>query len=57
MKGTVDKLLNFMKLTEDEEYDEEYEEYEDEEEEEPEKVGFSFLRRKKRNRWKNLKKK
>ena len=36
MKGTVDKLLNFMKLTEDEEYDEEYEEYEDEEEEEPE---------------------
>ena len=27
MKGTVDKLLNFMKLTEDEEYDEEYEEY------------------------------
>ncbi len=31
MKGTVDKLLNFMKLTEDEEYDEEYEEYEDEE--------------------------
>ena len=28
MKGTVDKLLNFMKLTEDEEYDEEYEEYE-----------------------------
>ncbi|MBU5458967.1 cell division protein SepF [Anaerostipes sp. MSJ-23] len=26
MKGTVDKLLNFMKLTEDEEYDEEYNE-------------------------------
>ena len=46
MKGTVDKLLNFMKLTEDEEYDEEYEEYEDEEEEEPEKVGFSFFKRK-----------
>ena len=46
MKGTVDKLLNFMKLTEDEEYDEEYEEYEDEEEEEPEKVGFSFLKKK-----------
>ena len=35
MKGTVDKLLNFMKLSDDEEYDEEYEEYEDEEEEEP----------------------
>ena len=32
MKGTVDKLLNFMKLTEDEEYEEEYEEYEDDEE-------------------------
>ena len=31
MKGTVDKLLNFMKLTEDEEYEEEYEEYEDDE--------------------------
>ena len=46
MKGTVDKLLNFMKLTEDEEYDEEYEEYEDEEEEEPEKVGFSFFNKK-----------
>ena len=46
MKGTVDKLLNFMKLTEDEEYDEEYEEYEDEEEEEPEKVGFSFFKNK-----------
>lgn len=46
MKGTVDKLLNFMKLTEDEEYDEEYEEYEDEEEEEPEKVGFSFSKKK-----------
>ena len=29
MKGTVDKLLNFMKLSDDEEYDEEYEEYED----------------------------
>ena len=27
MKGTVDKLLNFMKLSDDEEYDEEYEEY------------------------------
>ena len=39
MKGTVDKLLNFMKLTEDEEY-------EDEEEEEPEKVGFSFFKKK-----------
>ena len=25
MKGTVDKLLNFMKLTEDEEYEEEEE--------------------------------
>ena len=38
MKGTVDKLLNFMKLTEDEEYDEEYEEYEwDDEDEETEK--------------------
>ena len=46
MKGTVDKLLNFMKLTEDEEYDEEYEEYEDEEEGEPEKVGFSFFKKK-----------
>ena len=45
MKGTVDKLLNFMKLTEDEEYDEEYEEYEDEEEEEPEKVAFSFFKK------------
>ena len=33
MKGTVDKLLNFMKLTEDEEYDEEYEEYEEDDEE------------------------
>ena len=32
IKGTVDKLLNFMKLTEDEEYEEEYEEYEDDEE-------------------------
>ena len=31
MKGTVDKLLNFMKLSDDEEYDEEYEEYEDDE--------------------------
>ena len=39
MKGTVDKLLNFMKLTEDEEYDEEYEEYEDEEEEERKGTG------------------
>ena len=36
MKGTVDKLLNFMKLTEDEEYDEEYEEYEDWDDEEDE---------------------
>ena len=36
MKGTVDKLLNFMKLSDDEEYDEEYEEYEDDEEEEEE---------------------
>ena len=25
MKGTVDKLLNFMKLSDDEEYDEELE--------------------------------
>lgn len=48
MKGTVDKLLNFMKLTEDEEYDEEYEEY-DEEEEEPEKVGFSFFKKKEKD--------
>ena len=51
MKGTVDKLLNFMKLTEDEEYeDEEYEEVEDddeEEEDESEKVGFSFFKKKK----------
>ena len=46
MKGTVDKLLNFMKLSEDEEYEEEYEEYDDEEEEEPEKTGFSFFKRK-----------
>lgn len=47
MKATVDKLLNFMKLTEDEEYDDEYEEYdEDEEEEEPEKTGFSFFKKK-----------
>lgn len=47
MKGTVDKLLNFMKLTEDEEYDEEYEEYDDdEEEEEPQKIGFSFFKKK-----------
>ena len=46
MKGTVDKLLNFMKLTEDEEYDEEYEEYEDEEEEEQEKEGFSLFKKK-----------
>ena len=38
MKGTVDKLLNFMKLSDDEEYDEEYEEYEDDEEEEEHKV-------------------
>ncbi len=45
MKGTVDKLLNFMKLTEDEEYDEEFEEYEDEEEEE-ERSGFSFFKKK-----------
>lgn len=46
MKGTVDKLLNFMKLTEDEEYDEEYEEYEDEDEEEEERSGFSFFKKK-----------
>lgn len=48
-KGTVDKLLSFMKLTEDEEYEEEYEEVEDdeEEEEESEKVGFSFFKKKK----------
>lgn len=41
--GAVDKLLNFMKLTEDEEYDE-YEEYE--EEEEPETERRSFFRKK-----------
>ncbi len=48
MKGTVDKLLNFMKLTEDEEYDEEYEEYEedDEEYEEEKQERFSFFRKK-----------
>ena len=45
MKGTVDKLLNFMKLSDDEEYDEEYEEYEDEEEEEP-RSTFSFFKKK-----------
>ena len=42
MKGTVDKLLNLMKLTEDEEYDEEYEEYDEEEKQE----RFSFFRKK-----------
>lgn len=47
MKGTVDKLLNFMKLSDDEEYDEEYEEYEDDEEEEEEQEVLSpSLRRK-----------
>lgn len=46
MKGTVDKLLNFMKLTEDEEYDEEYEEYDDEEEEDEKPEKFSFFRKK-----------
>lgn len=40
----VDKLLNFMKLTEDEEY-EEYDEYE-EEEEEPDTERRSFFRKK-----------
>ena len=44
MKGTVEKLLNFMKLTEEEEYEDEYEEYE--EDEEPENVGFSFFKKK-----------
>lgn len=43
MKGTVDKLLNLMKLTEDEEYDEEYEEYEDDEEEYEEEKPERFL--------------
>ena len=42
--GAVDKLLNFMKLTEDEEYDE-YDEYE-EEEEEPDTERRSFFRKK-----------
>ena len=47
MKGTVDKLLNFMKLSDDEEYDEEYEEYEDDEEEEEEpRSTFSFFKKK-----------
>ena len=56
MKGTVDKLLNFMKLSDDEEYDEEYEEYEDDEEEEEEDEddeewetsadNFSFFKKK-----------
>ena len=48
MKGTVDKLLNLMKLTEDEEYDEEYEEYEEDEEEykEDKQERFSFFRKK-----------
>ena len=46
MKGTVDKLLNFMKLSDDEEYDEEYEEYEDDEEEEEEpRSTFSFFKK------------
>ena len=42
--GAVDKLLNFMKLTEDEEYDES-DEYE-EEEEEPDTERRSFFRKK-----------
>ncbi|MCI5623827.1 MULTISPECIES: cell division protein SepF [Anaerostipes] len=46
MKGTVDKLLNFMKLTEDEEYDEEYEEYEEDDEEEVRPEKFSFFKKK-----------
>ena len=47
MKGTVDKLLNFMKLSDDEENDEEYEEYEDDEEEEEEpRSTFSFFKKK-----------
>ena len=46
MKGTVDKLLNFMKLTEDEEYDEEYEEYDDEEEEDEKPEKFSLFKKK-----------
>ena len=46
MKCTVDKLLNFMKLTEDEEYDEEYEEYDDEEEEDEKPEKFSLFKKK-----------
>lgn len=47
MKGTVDKLLNFMKLTEDEEYDEEDEEYEEEEDENQARAEkFSFFKKK-----------
>lgn len=42
--GAVDKLLNFMKLTEDEDFDE-YDEYE-EEEEEPDTERRSFFRKK-----------
>lgn len=46
MKGTVDKLLNFMKLTEDEEYDDEYDEYEEDEEDEVKSEKFSLFRKK-----------
>lgn len=46
--GTFDKLLNFMKLSDEEEYEEEYDEYEDDnaEEEEEERSTFSFFKKK-----------
>lgn len=45
MKNTVDKILNFMKFTEDDEY-EEYDDFEEEYEEEEEKPArFSFFRK------------
>lgn len=44
--GTFDKLLNFMKLSDEEEYEDEYEEYEDDEEEEEDRSPFSFFKKK-----------
>ncbi|MDD4371218.1 MAG: cell division protein SepF [Anaerostipes sp.] len=47
MKGTIDKLLNFMNLTEDDDEYEEYDEYEDDEEYEEEKPArTSFFSKK-----------
>lgn len=46
MKTAVDKLLNFMKLTEEEEYDDEYEEYDEDEEVEEKPERFSFFKKK-----------